>query len=56
MLATLKFLIRDDTAASAIEYALLLGSIALVAFLSLRHIGTRIDAIFDSVRNALRHH
>jgi Flp pilus assembly pilin Flp len=56
MLATLKFLARDDTAAAAIEYGLLLAAIALVAILSLRHVGRGIDSIFDSVRDALRSH
>jgi Flp pilus assembly pilin Flp len=56
MLATLKFLTRDETAASAVEYGVLLAAIALAAIFSLRHVGTRIDSIFDSVRNAIRHH
>ena len=56
MLAILNFLRQGETAASAVEYALLLAAIALVAFFALRHVGTRIDAIFDSVRTAIRRH
>ncbi|MBV9333927.1 MAG: Flp family type IVb pilin [Candidatus Eremiobacteraeota bacterium] len=56
MLATLNFLTRDETAAAAVEYGLLLAAIALVAIFSLFHIGRQVDSIFDGVRNAIRDH
>jgi Flp pilus assembly pilin Flp len=53
MLAIMKFLIEDESAAAAIEYAILLGFIALVAFFALHNVGRAIDRIFDAVRASM---
>jgi Flp pilus assembly pilin Flp len=56
MLATLNFLTRDESAAAAVEYGLLLGFIALGVFFALHEVGRGVDRVFDSVRNAFRGH
>jgi len=56
MLSTYIHLIRDETAASAVEYGLLVFFIALAAFFALHSVGRSVDATFDGVRNVLRHH
>jgi len=52
MLATLKFLSRDESAAAAIEYGVLLGFIALTAILSIPNVGRELHVLFQDVANA----
>lgn len=54
MFTTGNHLIQDETAASAVEYALLLGAIALAAFFAMHGLGRTIDRILDSARDAIR--
>ena len=52
MLATLKFLTRDESAAPAVEYGVLLGFIALTAILSLQHLGRSLHVILQDAADA----
>lgn len=56
MFTSSNHLIRDETAASAVEYALLLGAIALAAFFALHGLGRTLDRVFDNARDAIRNH
>jgi Flp pilus assembly pilin Flp len=57
MLAILKFLSRDQSAAAAVEYGLLLALIALGAFFALRHLGEHVSMVYDRAGDAFdRHH
>ncbi len=48
-----KAMLREDQGAAMVEYALLLGLIALVAFTSIKDLGRSLDRAFDAARNAL---
>ena len=45
--------IRDDSAQDLLEYALLMGLIALVAVLAVTSTGTSINRIFDAIAQSL---
>ncbi|HEY1736071.1 MAG TPA: Flp family type IVb pilin [Methylovirgula sp.] len=45
--------LKDETAATAIEYGLIAAFIAVVIISSVRNIGTRISAKFTTINNAL---
>ncbi len=45
---------RDETGATAIEYALMSSLIALVLIASLTNLGTRLGAEFNEVSSALK--
>jgi pilus assembly protein Flp/PilA len=46
-------LARDDDGATAVEYALLLGLIAVIIISSVTLLGGNIDAMFDDIANQL---
>jgi pilus assembly protein Flp/PilA len=47
-------LLRDETGATAIEYALIGGAIALVIVVSAQTIGTGLNTIFTTVATGLK--
>jgi pilus assembly protein Flp/PilA len=49
----LRMLMRDDSAQDLLEYALLVGLIALVAVLAVTSTGTSVNKIFDSISQSL---
>lgn len=53
MLATLKFLGRDESAAAAVEYGILIALIALVALVGLTRLGHHVSAIYDQAGDRL---
>lgn len=46
-------LTRDDRGATAVEYGLMVGLIAVVIIAAVILLGTRLDGMFDSVNNNL---
>ena len=56
MLEILKFLSHDESAASAVEYGLLLALIALAALVALTRLGTHVNAAYDRAGDVLRRH
>ena len=54
MKSILRRFIRDEEGASAIEYALIAGLIAVVIVTALSPIGTEIGKIFDKILTALQ--
>ena len=44
---------RDERGATAVEYGLLVGLIAVVSIVAVTLLGTRIDALFDSINSQL---
>lgn len=53
MLATLKFLGRDESAAAAVEYGILIALIALVALIGITHLGKHVSEVFDRAGDRL---
>ena len=47
MLDILKFLSHDESAAAAVEYALLLALIALTALFAITRLGTHLSRVYD---------
>lgn len=45
--------VRDETAATAVEYGLIAALIAVVVLVGVRSIGTKLNAKFNSIGNAL---
>jgi Flp pilus assembly pilin Flp len=45
--------VRDDSGQDLLEYALLVGLIALVCYLAVGQAGTAVNAIFTSIANSL---
>jgi len=45
--------VRDDSGQDLLEYALLMGLIALVAVLAVTSTGTSVNRIFDSIAQSL---
>lgn len=45
--------LKDDTAATAVEYGLIAAFIAIVIISSVRNLGTRISNKFTTINNAL---
>ncbi len=56
MLATLKFLGRDESAAAAVEYGILIALIALIAMIGIHRLGVHVSAIYDSAGDHLESH
>jgi Flp pilus assembly pilin Flp len=52
MHAILKFLPSDETAATAVEYGMLLAAVALVALFAVNSVGTNLRALFAGAANA----
>ena len=50
----LKYLARDDRGATAIEYALLIGLLAMIMLGVLNSLGFTLAGVFDTVSNAMR--
>jgi pilus assembly protein Flp/PilA len=46
--------VKDESAATAIEYALIAGGISIVIIAAVRGIGTTLNATFTNVNTALR--
>jgi pilus assembly protein Flp/PilA len=46
--------VKDQSAATAIEYALIAGGISIVIIAAVRGIGTTLNATFTNVNTALR--
>jgi len=53
MLQTLKSMIRDEEGASMVEYGLLVSLIALVAIVGVTAVGTKLNALFNTVAGSL---
>ena len=56
MLAILKFLTRDQSAAAAVEYGILPAFIVIAAFLALHHLGTHVNDVYDKAGDVLERH
>ena len=56
MLATLIFLGRDESAAAAIEYGILIALIALVALIGITRMGHHVSEIYDRAGDRLESH
>jgi len=54
MLATIRAFIRDEQAATAIEYSLIAGAIALAIIAVTKGIGTKLNTTFSSVSTQLK--
>jgi pilus assembly protein Flp/PilA len=50
----IRHFLRDETGATAIEYALLVGLIGLVMIKSLPLVGTKVSTVFGEVGNTLK--
>jgi pilus assembly protein Flp/PilA len=53
MVARMRPFVRDDSGQDLLEYALLIGLIALVAVLAVTSTGTSVNRIFDSIAQSL---
>jgi len=53
MLTNLKSMIRDEEGASMVEYGLLVALIALVAFVAVQTLGTKLSSLFNSVGTSI---
>jgi pilus assembly protein Flp/PilA len=53
MLSTLKSMIRDEEGATMVEYGLLVALIAMVALGAITVLGTRLQALFNTVANTV---
>jgi len=51
--ARLRSFVRDDSGQDLLEYALLVGLIALVAVLAVTSTGTSVNKIFDTISQSL---
>jgi pilus assembly protein Flp/PilA len=49
----IKGFLKDESGASAVEYGLLVGLIAVVIILSVTALGTKLNTAFDSTQKAL---
>lgn len=54
MFGSFKSMIREDDAATMVEYALLISLVALVIIATAHEVGRSLDRIFDSARDAIR--
>jgi pilus assembly protein Flp/PilA len=52
-MARMRSFVRDDSGQDLLEYALLVGLIALVAVLAVTSTGTSVNAIFQAISNSL---
>ena len=55
MLAILKFLSRDQSAATAVEYGVLIALVALAAFFAVSRLGTHLNVLYDRAGDVLEH-
>jgi pilus assembly protein Flp/PilA len=53
MMARMRRFVRDDSGQDLLEYALLIGLIALVAVLAVTSTGNSVNRIFDSIAQSL---
>ena len=53
MMARIRTFVRDDSGQDLLEYALLMGLIALVAVLAVTSTGTSVNRIFDAISQSL---
>jgi len=53
-MAILSNFLRDESGATAIEYALIAGSISIVIVAAAQGIGTKLNATFTQVENAFQ--
>ena len=54
MLATLKFLARDESAVALVEYGILIAFIALFLVVGLTFLGSRVSDIYDRAGDHLQ--
>lgn len=54
MILAFKSILIGDEGATMVEYALMLGLVALVAFMGVKELGRNLDHIFDAARDAVR--
>jgi pilus assembly protein Flp/PilA len=54
MLLTLKAFLRDESGATAIEYSLIAGGIALAIIATVKGIGPKLNTTFSSVASQLK--
>jgi pilus assembly protein Flp/PilA len=54
MLATIRAFIRDEQAATAIEYGLIAAGIAVAIIAVVKNLGTKLNTTFDSVSTQLK--
>ena len=54
MIRALRAFVEDETAATAIEYALIAGGISIVIIASVSSVGTTLNGIFGNVSSALK--
>ena len=53
LMARMRAFVRDDSGQDLLEYALLVGLIALVAVLAVTTTGTSVNAIFSAISSSL---
>ena len=53
MITTLRAFIEDETAATAIEYALIAGGLSIVIVAAINSVGTTLNSIFGNVSSQL---
>ena len=53
MLHTLKSIVRDEEAATMVEYGLLVALIAMVALVGVTTLGTNLSSLFNSVSSSV---
>ncbi len=54
MLANLKAFIRDENAATAIEYGLIAAGVALAVIAVVKNLGTKLNTTFSSISTQLK--
>jgi pilus assembly protein Flp/PilA len=54
MLANLKAFIRDENAATAIEYGLIAAGVALAVIAVVKNLGTKLNTSFSSISTQLK--
>ena len=54
MIRALRAIVEDETAATAIEYALIAGGISIVIIASVSSVGTTLNGIFGNVSSQLK--
>ena len=54
MIRALRAFVEDETAATAIEYALIAGGISIVIIASVSSVGTTLNGIFGNVSSQLK--
>ena len=54
MITTLRAFIKDETAATAIEYALIAGGLSIVIVAAVDSVGTSLNSIFGNISSQLK--